>query len=101
MKDEKYVKTEVGNRIAAARKHLGLTQKEIANLLETEQTIISRVESGNLRVSEDYEILLHSKGISIDWIVSGEGEMVRNQKSELKAELDEIIRNINSFRGKL
>lgn len=73
-------KNIVGKRVRMARKHLRLTQGELAAKLqlesiEMEQKSISRLELGDRFVS-DYELLMLSQilQVSVAWLLTGEGE---------------------------
>lgn len=44
--EEERAKTEIAEAVRNARIHAGLTQVELANLADTTQAVISRVESG-------------------------------------------------------
>ena len=86
---------EVGRRFSKARKSTGMTQKELAAELRTEQTIVSRTETGLLRVSEEMTKWAFNKGIDLNWLFMGQGVMFRDEKAELKKELTEAVNLIN------
>ena len=68
MQDE--LATKIGSNIAESRRFLKLSQKQIAEELNWEQSTVSRIESG-LRVSDKtliYLQLLKIKGIDMNSI---------------------------------
>ena len=72
-----FSKKETGERLRLARKHLGKTQRQIAEELGMDQSNIARIEQG--LVSPSMFICHHLKGrynININWLLDGEGEMV-------------------------
>lgn len=59
---------EMGRRFAAIRKHLGLSQTEVANEIGTFQITISKIESGNNIMSPVYlkMLVFYSQTVSMD-----------------------------------
>lgn len=59
---------EMGRRFAAIRKHLGLSQTDVANEIGTFQITISKIESGSNIMSPVYLKLLvfYSQTVSLD-----------------------------------
>ena len=60
---------EMGRRFAAIRKHLGLSQTDVANEIGTFQITISKIESGSNIMSPVYLKLLvfYSQTVSLDF----------------------------------
>lgn len=54
--DTENITKKVGSNLRTARINAGYTQKEIANLLQTKQTIYSRYETGRLQL--DYQKII-------------------------------------------
>ena len=61
--------TVIGKRIRETRQKFNVTQKELANILNTTQSTISDYENGHTLIltSFAYQICLHYK-ISMDWL---------------------------------
>lgn len=59
---------EMGRRFAAIRKHLGLSQTEVADEIGTFQITISKIESGNNIMSPVYlkMLVFYSQTVSMD-----------------------------------
>ncbi len=54
--DTENITKKVGSNLRTARINAGYTQKEIADLLQTKQTIYSRYETGRLQL--DYQKII-------------------------------------------
>ena len=66
----------VSNRFAYVRDLSGLNKKQFADSINILATIVSDIESGKREPSKDVLIKLKEKwGVSIDWLLTGEGEM--------------------------
>lgn len=66
----------VSNRFAYVRGLSGLNKKQFADSINMLATIVSDIESGKREPSKDVLIKLKEKwGVSIDWLLTGEGEM--------------------------
>ena len=65
-------------RLRFIRNHLGLSLRRLESLTNTNYGVIAafeRVETRN--VSDNILIFYHQKGFSLEWILTGEGEMIR------------------------
>lgn len=70
--------TSTGMRIAAFRKEEQLSQQKFANELGVSRGYIGDIERGRSEPSSNFLTLITSKfGISIDWVLTGEGEPYR------------------------
>ena len=75
-------------RLKMVREYLGLSQRQLSKITNIHNTSISGYELYSSRTIRD-EILIfyHQKGFSLEWILTGEGEMIRegfNPKPEPK-----------------
>ena len=70
-------KKEIGARLKLYRETLKLNQKEFASKLGIKQESLSRYESGNQSIPDEIKLKL-SEDISIDWLITGKGEMFVN-----------------------
>ena len=79
-------KKEIGKRIILVRKYLKLNQVAFSKEIEVTQQTISQIETGVIAPSLEiiYKIT-GNYGISYDWLITGEGSMLK----------DEIIENGN------
>ena len=88
---------KVGNSIKEARKAKGLTQKELAKLLECSHTTISKYEQGEIenmprpRMQRMAEILEVSPIILFNFAVETQKQPVQNELSEVKQALIDLI----------
>jgi transcriptional regulator with XRE-family HTH domain len=66
-------------RLKQLRKHLGLTQSQLADLLGVRQNTISRLESSQRRASSLLLTALErATNVSKQWLLTGEGPMFRS-----------------------
>ena len=67
-------KIHLGKRFRQIRSELGLNQTDMGKLLNKKQRAISHYEQGRM---PDHGSLkkIHSMGYSIDWLLTGDGEM--------------------------
>ena len=98
----------IASRLQAARKQAGLTQGQVASLMNMKRPTISEIEAGRRKVSAE-EISLFSKlyGVSISWLTAGESEipdpsveLAARELSKLKKEdLDTVLNLLNTLRS--
>lgn len=62
---------EVGKRIKSRRKQLGLTQKQLAELVELSEGSVSRYESGSIKDAPTQKLNDFARALSIEvaWII--------------------------------
>lgn len=81
-----------GKRIALFRKSKGLTQEELASRLGASRSYLAGIESGKKEPSRNLLMLLiETTDISPDWLLTGQGVMIRDQKS---LSIDEIQKEL-------
>jgi transcriptional regulator with XRE-family HTH domain len=92
-----------GNRIKELRKKIDLTQEEFAQKIGVEGATVSRMENGNIRITDQNILLICSpsrlvpgKTVSEAWLRTGEGEMFRAEAGEdhLETELLGVYRQL-------
>lgn len=66
----------LAQRMKAARKHAGLTQRQLADAVKVEQPLISQLETGKTLKSAHIAQIAKACRVSAIWLASGEGEMV-------------------------
>lgn len=74
MEDEKYRK-ELGIRLKNFRESIGLTQSDVADSLKMAPNSISAAEARG-SVTPQLVMFYKQRGLSVDWLYSGEGEML-------------------------
>ena len=86
MRDRDPVLKEIGARLQAIRKNLGLLQKEFAGELGISTSSLSDIEAGNMKLR--FELIYHitrKYNINIYYLLHGEGEMYMQETSEVAA----------------
>lgn len=73
---------EIGNRLRLIRESKGLNQKDFGSLLDVIPQTYSKYEKGERGVTDEIKIQLHRMGISLSWLLTGEGEMFTKTESE-------------------
>ncbi len=100
----------VASRLRLAREQAGLSQGQVANLLDMHRPTVSEIEAGRRRVSaEELAEFARIYEVSLDWLTGTEGEQVdenddrvmlaARQLARLKPEdLDKVMRLLSSLR---
>jgi transcriptional regulator with XRE-family HTH domain len=70
---------KLGERVAAARAHAGLTQAALAKRVRITQQTLHKLESGKSEKSAALAEICLETGVSLNWLVRGEGEMLSSQ----------------------
>lgn len=85
---------EVGQRIKARRKQLGLTQKQLAELVDLSEGSVSRYESGSIKDAPTQKLNDFAKALSIEvaWIIGFKAE---TDKFQLAHELVDRIQELD------
>lgn len=94
-----------GERIRQLRIRHGWTQGELATALNIDQGFLSRIESGKKGCSVDLFVqLAECFHVSLDLLILG-AEGVDHSKSvsrsQLKADIEELINELDQFRSQL
>jgi phage repressor protein C with HTH and peptisase S24 domain/transcriptional regulator with XRE-family HTH domain len=66
----------VSERIKTIREKFGYNRSKLASVLNLSRSAISEFENNIREPSKDFILSLHKLGVSIDWFVSGAGEMM-------------------------
>lgn len=94
--DKKLVGEDIAKRLKAVRGHFGVTQEELANILEINVIEIKNLEGNNLKALERKRPLLklvcYEFGVSRNWLFFGEGEMLLSGPEDV----DVFTENIRS-----
>jgi transcriptional regulator with XRE-family HTH domain len=83
-----------GERLKEAREILRLNQEEFADKIGASRASVSKLESnkGNFGI-EIYCNLINNLNISVDWLLSGKGEMfIQENKTNLSEEFRGIVK---------
>lgn len=91
---------KLGDRVRKARKHAGFTQNQLAKKVETSQGAISDIENGRNKDSSSLYDIAKVTGVSADWLIKNQGEMLDVGKvpsiDELKAQIKAMQSQGNS-----
>lgn len=102
----------IGNRLAVARKHAGLSQAQVAQLLGLPRPSITEIEAGRRRVSaEELVQFAEVYSVDLDWLAGrteGQADALRDRLllaardvANLKSEdLEKVIALLTSLKPK-
>ena len=89
---------EHGKRFKKARLKIDYTQKDMANELGVSEGIVSKYESSRLKEPNlNYLRYLKGKGVSSNWLLYGEGEMMEADNVKKMPSDYEEIKKENSY----
>jgi SOS-response transcriptional repressor LexA len=88
------ISMEYVNRIKLIMSSLGLNQTKFAEKLGVSKGIISEFTSGARQPSKDFLFGISKLGISLDWFLTGEGEMITGNSASKAVPLVKEIENI-------
>ena len=84
----------IGDRVKKARKYSGFTQIQLAKKVATSQGAISDIENGRNKESSSLYDIAKVTGVSTDWLIKNQGEMLDVDKkpsiNDLRAQIKEM-----------
>ena len=87
---------DIGKRLRKLRLHYGLSQKELANRLNTTQAVISNYEAGRRIPDANFlKKLIDIFQVDINWFLTGEGSMLKDESE--KEDIGQPKENIKSW----
>ena len=90
--------SEIKDRLKLFRKDKNLTQEDVATQTAISRTYISTIEAGRQDPSFSFvKTLSKTYGLSIDWLLTGEGEMMRG-KGEAESVTTEAVEALSEDR---
>lgn len=93
----------VAGRFKQARTSLGLTQADVVRETGRSKDYISKVERGVLGLSLPMLCYLHSKGINLNWLISGQGDervaMIEGNRKVSAKDIDEAFKVLRKAVG--
>lgn len=89
---------KLGDRVRKARKHAGFTQNQLAKKVETSQGAISDIENGRNKDSSSLYDIAKVTGVSTDWLIKNQGEMLDVDKVP---SIDDLRAQIKSMQGQI
>lgn len=101
--------TDLAKRLRIAREHAGLSQGQVAKLLDLHRPTISEIEAGRRKVNTD-ELAEFARiyEVSIAWLTSTEDDAENDARVKLAArdlkklkpeDLDKVLRLLATIRG--
>ena len=106
------IKKILAIRLALARKQAGLSQGQVAKILNFHRPTISEIEAGRRNLTaEELKIFSNIYGVSVEWLISEKEnpfdineekiELAARELAKLKQEdLDKVLNLLSSLRGK-
>jgi len=77
---EEIKRIEVGIRITEFRDSINVTQRAVSEEIGIAYQSVNKIEKGGLRINEDYTRWLYEKGINLNWLFFGDGNMLRHER---------------------
>ncbi len=92
----------LNERISKVIEYSGLTPSEFADEIDVQRSSISHITSGRNKPSLEFIIKIKSRFPELlwDWLVTGEGEMLKSELPEEKMPVPEPVENIESDKPK-
>ena len=81
----------------SVRQYFNLSIARFAAEIDVPAMTLTSYERGERTPSAKFFVQLHKKGINLNWLVSGVGNMFVNDNSLLKQDNSNIIKNLDSF----
>ena len=93
---------EIGERVRAIRKSLGLEQTELAKEMGLSQAIISQYENGMTEIPLSFlEYFKKKHSVSSDWVIFGTGKMKAATARNLDGRQDKFLKLIKQTQKSL
>lgn len=74
------LRNTLGDRLRIFREHIQLTQAQLAQELQMSKTGLQQNEADKALPGAKFLIALHGRGLNVNWLLSGEGEMLLSDK---------------------
>ena len=87
-------KIEIGSRLKKARHMIGKTQKEFAMELDCARSMVGHYETGHNAPSIELLLLLSKYDISIEWVLTGTGEMFKSKTLSVSDSNDDEVQRL-------
>ncbi|SDS02290.1 helix-turn-helix transcriptional regulator [Opitutus sp. GAS368] len=109
MSDLETRRTEIADRLRAAREQAGLSQGQVATLLKLQRPAVSEIEAGRRRVTaEEIAQLAEIFDVNVEWIISGTAtmadpkvELAARELGKLKSDdLDMVLKLLRTMKRK-
>lgn len=100
---------EIADRLRAAREQAGLSQGQVAKILDMQRPTISEIEAGRRRVSaEEIALFAEAYDVSSQWLIDNSAaisdpmvELAARELGKLKADdLDMVLKLLRTMRKK-
>ncbi|WP_338812697.1 helix-turn-helix domain-containing protein [Bernardetia sp. Wsw4-3y2] len=93
---------EIHKRFKIAREKIGYTQEDIANLIGVKTGSMSKIENGHGKMPHwEYLGVLKEQGISSNWLLFEQGEMMENDNKEYPSDYEEIKKENSYLKDKI
>ena len=91
---QQFAAQEIGERIKQARKEAGLTQEELADLVEVTARTIQAYEAGDIDAYRKLNKLAEVLRRDISWFLHGEDDAVTSDEDKLREILREELADV-------
>jgi transcriptional regulator with XRE-family HTH domain len=88
------METTVGQRVKEVRKYLKMSQDGLAKAMDVTQSAISRAEDQGSVSNELAEYMRKTHKVNLNWLFTGEGEMIEKPQAEEIKALKEDVRRL-------
>lgn len=92
---------EVGERIVSARKEMGLTQEELAELAGVSQRSMQAYETGEVIPYRKMREIANVLNVTPSWILHGEDESSDSEIEALNRKIDDLTKLVRSLSRKI
>lgn len=98
LKNEDFVMDDFNTRLNDVIRHLGLTQKKLADEIGTSQSAISAIANGTRPMTEGFACRMErAYGVNAYWLLTGNGEMLKGNGVLMGDAQKEIVEQISQI----
>lgn len=97
MRMAKKLKYQIGQRMREIRDFHGVNQALFGMQVGVNQALISKYEIGDLETPDHIKLQLYRMGVSLDWLITGEGQMFRTPDNKPSFQIDKGSSSKTSF----
>ena len=97
MRMKKEIRQQIGLRVRMIREFFGITQELFSTKFGINRGLLSKYEKGDLGVPDSLKAIFFEMGISLDWLITGEGQMFRTPDNKPSFQIDKVSSSKASF----
>ena len=84
----------LSKRLKKARKDKGLSQQDLADLLNVKQQAVSKLESGRSKGTYIAPRIAEALGVNVSWLLTGKEDLATNVTDDQSSELERLFKSI-------